>query len=148
MCLRVDLQEPWLADVGFGELFLEPLRLTQKVEQTDPAGNCRIVQREERWQVEKAERGGDWKKQYSFTLRPRRLEEFAAMCHYHQTSPESHFTRNNICSLATADGRITLSCLKLIVTKKGVRTETTLASEADRNDVLKEYFGIIEDSAR
>ena len=145
LCLRVDLQEPWVADVGFGELFLEPLRLNQKVEQTDPAGNCRIVQREERWQVEKAERGGDWKKQYSFTLRPRSLEEFAAMCHYHQTSPESHFTRNNICSLATADGRITLSGLKLIVMKNGVRTETTLASEAERNDVLRDYFGIIED---
>ena len=76
---------------------------------------------------------------------PACVEDFAAMCHYHQTSPESHFTRNNICSLATADGRITLSGLKLIVTKNGMRTETALASEAERNDVLREYFGIIED---
>ena len=27
LTLRVDLEEPWLADVGFGDCFLEPLRL-------------------------------------------------------------------------------------------------------------------------
>src|SRR5271170_530754 len=27
LALRVDLEEPWLADVGFGDCFLEPLRL-------------------------------------------------------------------------------------------------------------------------
>jgi len=27
LTLRVDLKHPWLADVGFGELFLEPLRI-------------------------------------------------------------------------------------------------------------------------
>ena len=32
-------------------------------------------------------------RQYSFTPVPRHLDEFAPMCHYHQTSPESPFTR-------------------------------------------------------
>src|ERR1700676_4492415 len=32
LALRVDLDEPWLADVGFGECFLEPLRLRSRVE--------------------------------------------------------------------------------------------------------------------
>ena len=30
LALRVDLGEPWLADVGFGESFLEPLRLANQ----------------------------------------------------------------------------------------------------------------------
>ena len=33
LTLRVDLDQPWLADVGFGDSFLEPLRLTPEMEQ-------------------------------------------------------------------------------------------------------------------
>src|SRR5213080_2780696 len=38
LTLRIDLEEPWLADVGFGDSFLEPLRLEAETEQADPAG--------------------------------------------------------------------------------------------------------------
>ncbi len=143
LCLRVDLDEPWLADVGFGELFLEPVRLQMNVEQSDATGTFRIVRSSDRLQLEKKESHASWNRQYSFTQQSRRLEEFAGMCHYHQTSPESHFTRNSICSRATDDGRITLVDMKLIVTKSGLRTETALVSEQERNDVLKEQFGIV-----
>ena len=44
--------------------------------------------------VEKAEADGVWLSQFSFTLQPRKLQDFAPMCHYHQTSPDSPFTRN------------------------------------------------------
>src|SRR6202158_5732396 len=33
LTLRVDIDEPWLADVGFGECFLEPLRPASRLEQ-------------------------------------------------------------------------------------------------------------------
>src|SRR5437016_10234529 len=33
LTLRVDLEEPWLADVGFGDCFLEPLLLESRLEQ-------------------------------------------------------------------------------------------------------------------
>ncbi len=142
LTLRVDLEEPWLADVGFGESFVEPLRLEAGAEQVDPAGSFRLVRRGARFQLEKADPGGQWKRQYSFTLQPRRMEDFAAMCQYHQTSPESHFTQNRICTRATPEGRITLSGLKLVVTRSGHREEKTLTSEEDRAVVLREYFGI------
>ena len=45
LCLQVDWDDPWLADVGFGESFLEPLRLETDVAQADPAGTFRIDQR-------------------------------------------------------------------------------------------------------
>jgi arylamine N-acetyltransferase len=48
---------------------------------------------------------------------------FAATCHYHQTSPESPFTRRSICTLALPGGRLTLSDMRLIVTLGGKRTE-------------------------
>jgi N-hydroxyarylamine O-acetyltransferase len=144
LTLRVDLDEPWLADVGFGDLLLEPLRLEAGMEQVDPAGTFRLVRLDERLRLEKATLGSDWKREYSFSLEPRRLEDFADRCHYHQTSPESHFMQNRICTRATLDGRITLSEMKLIVTQNGRREERPLASERERADVLRSEFGIVE----
>lgn len=142
LTLRVDLDQPWLADVGFGESFLEPLQLEPDKEQSDPAGMFRLVQYGERLQMEKGLSDGNWKPQYSFSLQPRRLEEFAGMCHYHQTSPDSSFTQKRICSRATPDGRITLSEMKLIVTSKGQREERILASEEEWISVIREQFGM------
>lgn len=94
-------------------------------------------------QLEKKETDGGWKRQYSFTLQPRRLDQFAGMCHYHQSSPESHFTQKTICTRATYDGRITLADMNLIVTKNGQRTETLLSSDQERDDTLRKHFGIV-----
>lgn len=143
LTLRVDLEQPWLADVGFGDSFLEPLRLESGTEQSDSAGIFRLVEDGDRWYMQKKAADGNWKPQYSFSLQERALQEFAGMCHHHQTSPESSFTQNRICSRATPRGRITLSEMKLIVTNNGQRTETLLASEAEREKVLREQFGII-----
>jgi N-hydroxyarylamine O-acetyltransferase len=143
LTLLVDLEDHWLADVGFGESFLEPLGLEPGIEQPDPAGTFRLVEKGDDLQMETAGREGMWKPQYSFSLQPRKLEDFSGMCHYHQTSPESHFTQNRICSRATPDGRITLSGMKLITTVNGKREERVLVSEDERIPVLREQFGII-----
>ena len=142
LTLRVDLDEPWLADVGFGESFLEPLRLKPAREQMDPAGRFRLVEDSGRWRVQKREHDTSWKPQYCFSLEPRRLEEFAGMCHYHQTSAESSFTQKRICSRATPGGRTTLSDMKLIVSDNGQREERMLASEGEWLRTLEEQFGI------
>lgn len=142
LALRVDLDEPWLADVGFGESFLEPLRLEMGIEQTDPAGTFRLVEYDGRIHMEKREPDATWKPQYSFTLQPRCLEEFAGMCHFHQTSPDSSFTRKRVCSQATPTGRITLSDLKLIKTDGGKREEKMLASEEEWMSMIREQFGM------
>ena len=60
--------------------------------------NFRMVEQHGRLQLDRTEPDGSWKPQYSFTLVPRHLDEFAPMCHYHQTSPESPFTRKKVCS--------------------------------------------------
>jgi len=35
MCLLAELDQPWLADVGFGDLFLQPIALQADTIQTD-----------------------------------------------------------------------------------------------------------------
>ena len=143
LTLRVELEDPWLADVGFGESFLEPLRLEAGRDQLDPTGTYRLLAQGERLRMEKFVSDGGWKPQYSFSLQPRRLEEFAGMCRYHQTSPESSFTQKRICSRATPDGRITLSEMKLITTSKGEREERNLASGEEWSSTLRKRFGIL-----
>jgi N-hydroxyarylamine O-acetyltransferase len=141
LTLRVDLDQPWLADVGFGDGFLEPLRLNTSVEQPQIGRIYRLTDAEGVFRLE-VMTDDRWKKEYSFTLQPRQLSDFAAMCRYHQTSPDSHFTGNRICSRATAEGRVTLSNDKLIETQNGVRNERVLAGDQEWREILHERFGV------
>jgi N-hydroxyarylamine O-acetyltransferase len=142
LTLRVDRDDPWLADVGFGDSFLDPLRLETGLEQPQDGRKFRIVEESRSLHVERAEPDGTWKRQYSFTLTPRRLDEFAPMCHYHQTSPLSPFMRKRVCTKATPDGRITLSNQKLIVTRQGKKEERMLGSEDEWRTGLRDNFDI------
>jgi len=129
--------ERWLADVGFGECFLHPLRLDERGDQRDPAGTFRIEQRDAR----------DWllssgKPEYLFSLEPHPLADYAEMCHYHQTSPKSSFTQKRVCSLATMTGRITLAEDRLIVTENGARREESIDDDGAWRAALRAKFGM------
>jgi len=141
--LRVDLDEPRLADVGFGDSFVEPLRLRTEIEQEQAGGTFRIIDSGDSLKVERLQHDGAWRTEYCFTLVPRELNDFAGMCHFHQTSPESHFTQKRICSRATATGRITLADRNLILTEDGRRQERLLNSEEEWHAALQQYFGIV-----
>jgi N-hydroxyarylamine O-acetyltransferase len=65
------------------------------------------------------------------------------MCHYHQTSPQSHFTQKRVCTRATPQGRITLSELRLITTDNGERNEHMLQDEQEYAKLLGQHFGIV-----
>ena len=149
LTLRVDLEEPWLADVGFGECFLEPLRLESRAEQPQNGRVYRLTSRMTSPASSDALFGlevmaeGRWREEYEFTLQPRELPDFAGMCHYHQTSPESHFTRQRICSRPTAEGRITLWDNKLIETRGASRQETSLSGDHEWQTKLRELFGVV-----
>ena len=127
LAMRVDVEQTWLADVGFGDSFLEPLLLQPAIEQKQEAGVFRIIETHGPLAVERQQPDLSWKPEYRFTLTPRLLQDFTAMCHFHQTSPDSHFTQKRVCSVAIPNGRITLVDLKLITTKNGTRQERLLA---------------------
>lgn len=144
LALRVDLDEPWLVDVGFGNGFRLPLRLNEATAQPQDTSAYLIVADGDYRILLRRDAGGDWTPQYRFTLEPHTLPEFAERCRFHQTSPESHFTQGRICTLATPEGRVTLSGTRLIITTPDGRTETDLAGEAEYSAALRERFGVIE----
>lgn len=143
MALLVTLGERWLADVGFGDSFVEPLRVDERTEQTQEAGAFRIADEEGgRHVLLRRDAGGAWEPQYRFSLEPHAYEEYAEMCRFHQTSPESHFTRGRVCSRLTPEGRVTLSGSRLITTRGTERIERELADEAECDAALLEHFRI------
>lgn len=141
LLLFVEADGYWLADVGFGDSFLEPLHL-QAEEQVDGSDLYRVDQEGSNYILLRREQNKDWQPQYRFTLTPRQLTDFTAMCHYQQTSPNSHFTKGRICSRATPEGRVTLRNERLIITQNGQRTEQELGDEQACIDALREYFDI------
>ena len=144
MTLLVTLEERWLADVGFGDSFREPLLLDERGEQRQGRRAYRILPDDEHLILQQREEGAEWTPQYSFTLRPYEYGDYAAMCHYHQTSPESHFTQGRICTRATPEGRLTLSGSRFITTSEaGERREEAVASEEAFAALLREHFRIV-----
>ena len=144
MTLMVTLDERWLADVGFGDSFNEPLLLDERGEQRQGGRAYKIVPDDDRLILMRHENEGEWKAQYRFTLKPYEYADYAEMCRYHQTSPQSHFTQNRICSRATVEGRVTLSEMRFITTSKdSERQERILTSQKEYEAMLREYFDIV-----
>ncbi|WP_434462597.1 arylamine N-acetyltransferase family protein [Serratia plymuthica] len=144
MALKVELDQPYLVDVGFGDSFLTPLKITTTEQQPQTSGTFHLEQEGEVYYLER--RNGDnrshAKTLYRFTLQAREPSEFDGMCHYHSTSPQSHFTQRLVCSRPTENGRVTLSENKLIITEDHQRHESTLHSEDEQRATLIRYFGI------
>lgn len=141
MTLIVTLEKRWLADVGFGDSFREPLLLDKRATQVQGNDAFRIEEAGPRLILSRRKDGG-WQPQYRFDLEPHEFGDYAEMCLYHQTSPESHFTQKRICSIASADGRVSLSDKRLITTHGREREESELAGEVEYRGALLKVFGI------
>ncbi|MCX5213797.1 arylamine N-acetyltransferase [Kitasatospora sp. NBC_00240] len=139
LALRVDLDEPWLVDVGFGRFSHGPLRLDERGDQQDTAGVFRLSEHGEDLDVLQ-----DGSLQYRLEPRAFALADFGPTCWWQTTSPESHFTKGLTCSLLTEDGRVTLSGTRLIRTAGEERQETELG-EPEALEAYRKWFGIALD---
>ena len=143
MILGVELDQVWLADVGFGDSFRRPLPLVAGQIEEQLGDGFRLRRQEPWWILERRQDlGGDLLPQYRFTLEPRQLSDFIPGCRYHQTSPESTFTQGTICSRALPDGRVTLHPDRLGIMRNGERTETSIRDQEEWARALEEHFGM------
>jgi N-hydroxyarylamine O-acetyltransferase len=139
-------QEPtcWLADVGFGDSFTEPLSFEMGNEQVQGLRSYRLEQTTEGYITWQKNYDGTWERQYFFDLQPHNFpDEYEAACLYHQTSPKSSFTRASIISRATPEGRISLEDGSLIITTNGQREERLVPDREEYQALLKEHFGVV-----
>lgn len=143
MALLVNDATTYLVDVGFGDSVRTPMALPDG-EARDVSGGYRIrapLNAPGRYVLERHDSGRRTPR-FSFSTQARRLTEFEGMCHYHQTSADSHFTQRLICTMAMETGRISLSKESLTITTKGVKRKLACASDEERQRLLRECFGI------
>lgn len=133
----------WLADVGFGDSFNEPLSFEERGEQVQGLRAYWLEQTSSGYVTWQKNYDGTWERQYFFDLQPRNFPtDYESACLYHQTSPKSSFTRKSIISKATSDGRVSLEAGRLIVTTNGQRAERLVANQQEYQTLLNEHFGV------
>ena len=149
MVLLVKLSDKeWLVDVGFGDFALMPLMIEPGMIQDDGRNAYRVrdnisLNGQHYFGVEKWNKAKKrFKVEYLFTTNPKPLSAFAAMHHFHQAAPTSHFVRNFICSIPTPNGRVSIVNNKLIKTENGKKEPSLISSELQRFYMLKDLFGI------
>lgn len=142
MLLKVDPEESWVADVGFGDSSLDPVPMRPLSKQLDDLPQFAALPTNDAWDLVRRQSDGTYLPEYRFTELPRRLSDFADMCRYHQTSPDSHFTQKRVCTKALPNGRLTISGMRLIETRDGVRHERVLNGKEELRACLSKQFGI------
>ena len=144
MTMMVTLDERWLVDVGFGDSFIEPLRIDERRAQIQGDRAYRIEPGEDYLVMQqKTSEVHAWKSAYRFNQKTYQYEDYLERCLFHQTSPASHFTQNRICSVLTTNGRISVSDTRFIVTENGLRTDYPLQSSEEYRQLLSDNFGIV-----
>lgn len=140
LVLRVDLDRPYLADVGFGDGMLEPVPISEHAFQHDFL----------RYRLE--DLGGGWWRFHShavggadsfdFELVPAERSLLASKCEWLQTSPESNFVMNAVVQRHAHDRLSMMRGRTLkVLTPDGTR-ERLINSAEEYVATLKGEFGL------
>ncbi|WDE14246.1 arylamine N-acetyltransferase family protein [Thalassomonas haliotis] len=149
----------YIADVGFGDSFIQPLPFMQgdevcAAEKPDAVSLASlnpgaVSQREVNYKVVNSTDGlvlmqqkpaQAWQAQYLFSLQAFEISAFYDMCQYHQTSPQSSFTQKSLCSVATPTGRKTMSNGRFIETVNNMRQESECTEPGLYREMLQQHF--------
>ena len=140
LVLRVDLDRPYLADVGFGDGVLEPVVIAAgPIRQRDSDFSLEDMG-SGWWRMHNDPRGGA--DSFDFQLKSASQAQLEAKCHFLQHDPDSVFVQNALCFRQYADGVAVLRG-KLLV-RRGLQGTTTieLANARQYNAVLHDIFNI------
>ena len=146
MAIIVNLEnESWLADVGFGDLFLKPLKVDQENKQIDGFNTFKIsLLKGQSYLLSKSGSGTDFEKKYVFDTSEKRLEQFLPQCELKQKSPDSYFVINKVCTIAKKNGRKTIFNSKYIEKESGKKVEFIIENREQEENILEMEFGITQ----
>ena len=143
LVLRVELEQPYLADVGSGNGFLYPLPLvegnyTQGFFQHELTANQLSKTSGDWWSYRNASDNFG----FDFTLKPRTISEFAGQNHRLQTSPDSGFVKATVCKAFHGQEHTSLRGIVLKqISESGVVTRD-LDSLVEYGELLTGTFGL------
>ncbi|MGD6854464.1 arylamine N-acetyltransferase family protein [Bacillus infantis] len=138
--ILVYLDQPYLTDVGFGDSARQPIPLDGTIKE-DESGKYKVRDLGDGCYDLMHYASGEWQIKYRFSEEKRSLDFFKDSCDFNQTSAESPFTKDDIITIASENGRITLSGNTLVKTENGEKIKTDLDKGAKR-EALKVFFGI------
>ena len=142
MVLLVGLDAPYLVDVGNGQSCREPLALGSEHIARSEGIEYRVAPHDSGHALYFRAAASEWAPRFLFDTTPRERIDFEPRCRYHQTSPESPFTRASLATIATPQGRVSLTGRSLTETCGDDKYQSELTSEAEIRDCLHHRFGI------
>lgn len=141
--LIVSLKEDWLLDVGFGDLFMSPIKIKHQHITKDWFKFYKIDTLEKgKFLLLESKDGKAFIKKYEFTTEERKIEDFKHQSQLKQNSEDSYFVKNLICTLPNPKGRITIFNNKLIETIDGTKKETEIKGALELTSILRDKFNI------
>ncbi len=146
LCLEVLLDEPWLVDVGFGALFVEPIRLDVAGPQPDDGDEFELLGSPQGTTLARLDDGVP-QALYRLKRVALGLDDLRPASERLQADRSLHWHQRPMASrlLGAADGgvgadRVTLSGAELVVRRGGERTVTEIDPD-DWPDRCEEWFG-------
>jgi N-hydroxyarylamine O-acetyltransferase len=140
LCLRVELDKPYLVDVGFGDSFNRPLPLETDSPFSD-GNETYVLSQHGEYLVLAA--GSPPSPQYRFTLDARSLEEFEEQSVRLQKQGVSSFTEKPFATRLIDGGpdRVTLLQDRIRFRRSGTWTQREVPAD-DWNTTAKKWFGL------
>lgn len=137
----------WLADVGFGDLFSSPKELVAEKPQMDANRFFKFtLEQETVFTLWVSTDAATYRPLYKFTTEGYEFIQFLKMCDYHQTSPESIFTKEKLITKKTPTGRITLTDKLLKIEHVGEVIKNDILNEDEFYSKLMQHFDIAKPS--
>ena len=140
--IRVDLERPYLVDVGFGDSFVRPLPLDENGPHDGGCGEFSLARRGPLYTLRQLD-DREWVDQYQFTMDPKVPADFEPSNQFLQTSPTTHFTTKPFDTRLLEGGpdRVTLVHDRLKLRRDGEWRETPV-SPAEWPGVLRRWFAM------
>lgn len=132
----------WLADVGFGDLFVTPIEIVSNKVQFDGRNYFKLESVGESWLLLMSKDGVQFERKYQFSSISRTIDAFNAQCHWKQYNPKSYFVKNSIATLPTRKGRKSIFNEKFMVKNGNERHDTLVKSPEHLEEILDNEFDI------
>lgn len=147
LTLEVDLDQPYLVDVGFGQGFTRPLLLNQSTPQPGGDGDYQLIASPEGTTLARLDDGVPVA-QYRFKRVAHRLDQFEAASSALQSDPDGSWRRKPFATrlLDRGPDRVTLTSDRLEIIRDGA-VDTRQIAPGEWPRTLRDWFGIALDDA-